>query len=595
MGQTQAQLLLECSWEVCNKVGGIWTVITSKAAKINAAYKTNYITIGPYFHRQVIGQFQEEVAPTEIKRAFDSLKEKGIVCHYGTWLIDGSPKAILLDCANFWGNLNDIKRNLWDWQKIDSLEAGHDYDEPVLWSYASGLLIEQLHYQMQHKSIVVQFHEWLAGAGLIYVSKHCPKVATVFTTHATVLGRSISNSDEPLYELLGKIIPEQQAYTHHVQAKHTLEKAAANSAHVFTTVSEITGMEAEHLLGRRPDVLLPNGLDLSKFPVFEEILIKHRSQRDHIREFCLSYFFPYYQFDIENTLFYFLASRYEYRAKGIDLFLHSLGQLNKRLKDEQSNRTVVAFLWVPSGIRSIRSDIIENKTYFKDVQDSLNDMKEDVEKNLLYALLEEKNISPERIFGAQFLSDIKRKLARFRKEGTPPLTTHDLVDQNDAIIKGIYENGLLNRQEDRVKVIYYPIYLTGADGLLDLNYYEAMQGCHLGVFPSYYEPWGYTPLEAGALGVPAITTDMSGFGRYFCADCNQGDFPGIYVVKRLGKTDDDAIAQLSETMYQFSLRSREDRTKNKVEARRVASTVDWEILVENYLDAHNAAIQKTRS
>jgi glycogen(starch) synthase len=585
-------LLLESSWEVCNKVGGIYTVVSSKAAKVNAAYKKNYITIGPYFHHNVIGQFQEEIPPSEIKKAFDALKEKGIMCHYGTWQIEGEPKAILLDTTNFWHNLNDVKRQLWDWYKVDSLLAAHDYDEPVLWSFASGMLIQELTHHMPHKQMVAQFHEWLSGAGLLYARKHCHKIGTVFTTHATVLGRSLANADAPLYELLGKTLLEEEAKKHGVQAKHSMEKAAANACHVFTTVSEITGMEAEHLLGRKPDVLLPNGLDLGKFPVFEEILIKHRVQRDQIREFCLAYFFPYYHFDIENTIFYFLASRYEFRAKGIDHFIKALGMLNKRLKEEKSTRTIVAFLWVPTGIRNIRQELIENKTYFRDIKDSLDESKADIEKNLLYSLLEEKSVSPERVLGEQFLHDMKKKLARFRKQGTPPLVTHDIYDSNDAIVRAIYEAGLLNKEEDRVKVIYYPMYLTGADGLLDLNYYEAMQGCHLGVFPSYYEPWGYTPLEAGALGVPAITTDMSGFGRYFCADCVQTDFPGIYVVRRLGKPEQDAINQLADFMHHFALLSREERTKDKLEARRVASTVDWEVLVQYYLEAHELAVKK---
>ncbi len=592
MSDKKADLLLEASWEVCNKVGGIYTVVTSKASKVNAAYKKNYITVGPYFHSNVIGQFQEEIPTPDLKRAFDALKEKGLACHYGTWQIEGDPKAILLDMANFWHNLNGIKKDLWDWFGVNSLDAGHDYDEPVLWSYATGMLIAEISHQMPDKQIAAQFHEWLSGAGLLYVKKHCPKVGTIFTTHATVLGRALANSEAPLYEILDKVDPDHEARTHGVQSKHSIEKAAANASHVFTTVSEITGMEAEHLLGRKPDVLLPNGLDLGKFPVFEEILIKHKNQRDHIREFCLSYFFPYYHFDIENTIFYFLASRYEFRAKGIDHLLKALGMLNARLKEEKSQRTVVAFLWVPTGIRGIKPEIIENKTYFRDVKDTLDDAQEDISKNFLYSLLEDKGLSPELILGEQFLHDIKKKLARFRKNGAPPLVTHDILDQNDAIMRGIYDAGLLNREEDRVKIIYYPMYLTGADGLLDLNYYEAMQGCHLGIFPSYYEPWGYTPLEAGALGVPAITTDLSGFGRYFCTDCDQAEFPGIYVVKRLGNQEQDALSQLAEMMYGFAKLSREERTKNKLEARRVAGMVDWELLVQNYLDAHALAMKK---
>jgi len=595
MAQHEVNMLIECSWEVCNKVGGIYTVVVSKAAKINSAYGGNYITVGPYFHNNTIGQFQEEPVPAHIQKAFDALKERGIICHYGTWLIQGQPKSILIDTSGFWSALNGIKKDLWEWFGVDSLNAGHDYDEPLLWSYASGILIESLSLEMKGQKIAAQFHEWLCGAGLLYLKKHAPRVGTVFTTHATTLGRSLANSEAPLYEILDKVKPDEESYKQGVSSKHLIEKASAQNADAFTTVSEITGLEAQHLLGIKPDVLLPNGLDLSKFPVFEEILLKHRVQRDRISEFCLAYFFPYYQFDIKNTLFFFSASRYEFRAKGLDLFIEALGMLNSRLKEEKSPRTIVVFLWIPTSLRSIRHELIENKTYFNDVKDSLSEQKEEMEKNAMYSFLGNKRISGDTLFGEDFLSEMKKKLARFRKAGTPPLSTHDLSDPNDTIIRAIYAAGLLNREEDRVKIVFYPTYLNGADGLLDLNYYEAMQGCHLGVFPSYYEPWGYTPLEAGALGVPAITTDLSGFGRYFCADCHQSDYPGIYIVKRFGTSYDEARTQLFSTLHAFAIMSREERTKNKLEARRVASMVDWEMLVENYFEAHDFAMKKALS
>ena len=472
------------------------------------------------------------------------------------------------------------------------MSAGHDYDEPVLWSYASGMLIERLSSEMPEQRMVAQFHEWLSGAGLLYLRKNTPKVGSVFTTHATTLGRSLANSEAPLYEILDKVNPDEESYKKGVSSKHLIEKAAAQQADAFTTVSEITGMEAEHLLGKKPDVLLPNGLDLGKFPVFEEILLKHRLQRDRISEFCLAYFFPYYQFDIKNTLFFFSASRYEFRAKGLDLFIEALGILNKRLKEEKSQKTIVAFLWVPTSLRNIKPEIIENKTYFNDVKDSIVEQKDELEKNALYAFIDGKGLSAERLFGDEFLQETKSRLARFRKHGSPPIMTHDIHDGNDSIMQAVYNAGLLNREEDRVKIVFYPTYLNGADGLLDLNYYEAMQGCHLGVFPSYYEPWGYTPLEAGALGVPAITTDLSGFGRYFCADCRQSDYPGIYVIKRFGKGYGEALSQLAQMMHHFSQMTREERTKNKLEARKVAEMVDWELLVGNYIDAHNFAMKK---
>ena len=590
-GEKKVDILFEVSWEVCNKVGGIYTVVKSKAAKMVEHYSNNYFMVGPYFASKAIVDFQEEL-PTEFCKApFDELKKLGIICHFGRWVSEGSPFVILIDFMNYKHRINEIKRELWDWYKIDSLRAGADYDEPVVWAYTVGMLIEKLSVCFANKKICAHFHEWLSGAGLLYLKKKNVKIATVFTTHATILGRTLANSNIDLYNVWNKLNPDKEVYKYYIEAKHLVEKNSAEFADVFTTVSEITGMEAEYLLKKKPEILLPNGLDISKFPTFEELVIKHKLQRDRIREFMLYYFFPYYTFDPKETLIYFIAGRYEFHDKGIDIYIKSLGRLNEKLKQLKSKKTIIAFIWVPANFRNIKPELLENKTLYQDIKDALEEVIDDVKKNIIYSFVSNKKTTKESLFDDEFLAEMKIRIARFVKKGTPPISTHDLYDESDIIIKSIISANLKNEEQDPVKVVYYPIYLSGADGLLNLNYYEAMQGSHLGVFPSYYEPWGYTPLEAGALGVSSVTTDLAGFGRYFCAECMQSATPGIFVLKRLNRSDEDVINQLVDFMFNFANLSKEERISNKLQARAVASMADWKIFINNYIEAHDLAVK----
>lgn len=588
----KADFLFEVSWEVCNKVGGIYTVVMSKAAKMVEEYGENYFMVGPYFASKATGHFQEEIPNELCRQPFEELGKIGVICHYGRWLIESSPQVILIDFENYKHRANEIKKELWEWYKIDSLRATPDYDEPVVWSYTAGMLLERLSKCLADKKIVAQFHEWLSGAGLLYLKKKSIKIAMVFTTHATVLGRTLASSNVDLYNVWDKINPDQEVYKYRIEAKHLVEKNSAAFADVFTTVSEITGMEASYLIKKKPDVLLPNGLDINKFPSFEEIVIKHKLQRDRIREFMLPYFFPYYTFDPKETLIYFLAGRYEFHDKGIDIYIKALGKLNEKMRQAKSKKNIVAFIWVPANFRNIKPEILENKTLFQDIKDSLEENMADVEKNIIYSFVSGKKIANDILFEDDFLTEMKIRVSRFVKKGKPPIATHELYDQNDEIIKALNAANLRNGESDPVKIIFYPIYLSGADGLLNLNYYEAMQGSHLGIFPSYYEPWGYTPLEAGALGVSSVTTDLAGFGRYFCTECMQSDAPGIYVLKRLDKSDDDVVSQLVDVMYKFANFSKEDRVANKLQARKVASMADWKSFVKNYIAAHDLAIDK---
>ncbi len=597
ISNTEADYVFEVSWEACNKVGGIYTVLKSKARHLVKIYnyKKSYCLIGPYFEDKVKGEFEEVLVPYEYKIIFNKLEEQGIKCYLGKWLIEGEPSMILIDFKNFWGKENYIKAELWEDYKIDSLGAGYDFSEPVVWSYAVGMLLEEISLLYKKSKIVAQFHEWLSGAGLLYLKKKAPQVGTIFTTHATTLGRSLVYHNIDFYSILNKIDVEKEINKLGIKAKHQIEKASAQNADVFSTVSEITSLEAEAFLDRKPDILMFNGLDLEKFLTLDEIVIKHKKENTRLKEFLLYYFFSYYSFDLDNTLFYFITGRYEFRTKGMDILIKSLGELNQRLIKNKSKKNIITFFWIPAGIKNISPRLLEDKNFFEDIKHSLEDVSSKIETNILYSLVKKEKISGKALFKKAFLFQLKKKLLKFSRKGTPLVSTHNLIDNRDLILKHFKEVGLNNEETDKVKVIFYPIYLTGHDGLSNLDYHESIEACHLGIFPSFYEPWGYTPLEAAALGVSAVTTDLAGFGRY-CQKIkgNKNEkYPGVFVLERYGKTDEQKVKKLTDFLYKFSKFSEEERIANKTEAHNIAHYADWKFFVENYIKAHNMSIKKT--
>jgi glycogen(starch) synthase len=591
---TEADYVFEISWEVCNRVGGIYTVLKSKARHLTKIYGKNYCLIGPYFEDKIRGEFEEIFLPREYKDVFNELEKGGIKCYLGKWLIEGEPSVILIDFKNFWEKSNKIKAKLWEDYKIDSLGSGYDFDEPMIWSYSVGMLIEKITVLNEKDKIVVQFHEWLSGAGLLYLKKQAPKIKTIFTTHATVLGRSLIYNNIDFYSPLLKINIEEEVNRLKIKAKHQLEKAAAQNSDLFTTVSEITSLEAEVFLKRKPDFLLFNGLDLEKFPTLEEIVIKHKKENARLKEFLAYYFFPYYVFDLDNTLFYFIAGRYEFKTKGVDILIRSLSQLNQKLIEIKSKKNIIVFFFIPSAVKDIKEELLENRNFFEDIKHSLEDVSIETQRKILYFFLKREKFSEKDLFDKNFLFQIKKKLLKFSKKGTPLLTTHEIIDDNDPILRAFKEAKLSNKKNDKVKVLFYPIYLTGHDGLINLDYYESIGACHLGIFPSLYEPWGYTPLEAAALGVSFVTTDLAGFGRY-CQRLEiieKKDRPGVFIMERYNKTDEEEVVKLTNFLYKFSQFSEKEMIENKIQARKIAGCANWKYFIENYITAHNQALNK---
>ena len=590
--KSKADILFESSWEVCNKVGGIYTVVKSKANLMKQNY-SDYFLIGPYFEEKARVDFEKTDAPDYLKKIFEKLKNEGIICHHGIWNIEGEPSTILIDSSTIIDKKDQIKEALWESYKVDSISSNWDFDEPLIWSFAISRLLEEVYNSNKEKKIVAHFHEWLAGSALLHLKKNDVKIATVFTTHATMLGRSLAGSGRDLYGILDDINPEEEAYKSGIQDKFTTERACAQNTDIFTTVSEITGMEAEKILGRKPEVLVLNGLDIGKFPTIEEISIKHVTCRDILREFLIFYFFPHYSFNINHTMILFIVGRYEFKNKGIDVFIKALGKMNERLKNEGSERVIIALFWIPQETSGLKIELLENKNYYMHIKNYVEFNSDNILSNILYDFISGASISKDKLFTKEFLLHLKKDTLHFKRTGNPPLSTHNTKnDNNDPILNALKEQGLNNKQEDKVKAILYPVYLDGNDGLTNLSYYDAMAGCHLGVFPSSYEPWGYTPLEAGALGVPSITSDLAGFGRFIQTKLNDNMEDGMFVLKRFGKSEEEVVDDFTRLLYKFSARDKRERTANKLDVKNLSGLADWKILIENYIKAHNMALEK---
>jgi glycogen(starch) synthase len=574
--------LFEVSWEVCNKVGGIYTVITSKIPYMKHHIE-DYFLVGPYLQENI--DFEEKGIPIELKGIFSNLEQKGIRCHYGKWK---NAKTILIDFSELKKNKNSIKKELWDVYGIDSIKSDLMFDDPMVWGYAVGMFLQEVEKNLSNQKIVGQFHEWLTGSSILYLKKNKSKIATIFTTHATVLERAMASSGE----IFQGDNSDAEAYKRNVNDKHQVEKATAKNCDIFTAVSETVADSCERVLGRRPEVIVLNGMDIRHFPNMEEIPKEHKKDKEKIKDFLMAYFFPYYYFDLENTLIYFISGRYEMHAKGIDTYIRALGRLNERLKEEKSKKNIVAFLFIPTETIDEDIKIVESMIFLKSMKDSIDEYSHSMKKKILSSFLSGQN---KNLFDEDFKKEIKRFLKIFTKKGNLPITTHKLKDKNDAIINEIKRAGLKNQKEDKVKVVFYPAYLGRSDSLLNMEYYDVVNGCHLGIFPSFYEPWGYTPVESAARGVPAITTNLSGFGKYVKENLKNGkpDEKGIIVIDRQNKNDEETIKELEEWMYWYLKLPKIQRIKNKIIAETFVKEVSWDNLIHNYFDAYKKAIKKT--
>ncbi len=535
--------LFEVSWEVCNKIGGIHTVISTKVPTLVQEYKNNLILIGPDVWRDT------DTHPEFIEdpQLFSSWKnkafEEGLRIRVGRWNIEGKPIAIIVDFTPFFSNKDEIFKEFWEEYKLDSISGQWDYIEPALFGYASGKVIESFaRFQLtQRHRIVAQFHEWMTGIGLLYLKKYMPQIGNLFTTHATVMGRSIAGNGLPLYSRLDKYNAEQKAMEFNVVSKQSIEKISALEADCFTTVSDITAKECAQFHCREVDIVTPNGFDSSIVPKDDEFNLRRIEAKVkfyEVAEALLAH-------DVaKDALIVGISGRYEFKNKGIDVFIDALAKLNNC---PDLKREVLAFILIPGAHHGPRKDV------FKNLQEKENE-------NVV--VLDNTHI------------------------------THYLNEpEYDPILNKFKAAGLYNSSSDKVKIFFVPSYLNGDDGIFNMPYWDLLIGMDISVFPSYYEPWGYTPLESLAFHVPTITTTLAGFGLWVNT-YYQKDHPGIKVIERTDDNDPFVVDEISKTICHYSTLSLKEQEEYRKNASEVSTIALWENLIIHYKEAFDVALQK---
>lgn len=576
--------LVEVSYEVANKVGGIYQVLSSKAGKMQDFYGDNYLTIGYYDEEKARNDFiAREVQGLDF---LDELEEEeGIKCYVGVWDIPSSPQTLLIDPSEMDKTADQIKEELWRDKGIDSLTAGGDFDDPIKWSYAVGKVLNRIEKEWEGET-VYHLHEWLSGPAIFQVD-----APTVFTTHATVLGRALSNSD---YDLEAAVdeghVDDERAEEFGVKPKHQVEKEAAKSADVFTTVSKNTGEEAAAVLDTEPDKILPNGFNVEEFPSLEELSYQHKEKKEEMREFLRAYFEPYYSVELEkDPRVLFISGRYEFHNKGLDVFADALAEVNEMPGDD-----FFVFFFVPSDTSGPKRELLDNMALYEELEDYVDSVVPELRSKILDSVTAgEKPGDLEETVDSSTLKSLQRNF-HSRKSGNPPLCAFDLNYENDNIIQRLKKRGLNNSEDDRVKVVFYPTYLSVGDRLLSMSYNDAIVASSAGIFPSYYEPWGYTPVETAANGALSVTTDMAGFGHFLMDKTSEDERKGIKVLRRRNFSDEEAAQNLADMIQEITEYSKTEITERKHNARRLAQMTSWEKLGDNYLEAHKKAVENSQ-
>ncbi|EMR08275.1 hypothetical protein PNEG_03440 [Pneumocystis murina B123] len=594
-------ILFEVSVEVCNRVGGIYSVLKSKAPVTSLEYSYDrYIAIGKFTQSAI--NFEVEQLSTEdqpiLHKTLQYMKNRGISYTYGRWLIDGAPRVLLFDIGNAFHWLNEWKGDLWNTTGIPSPPDDSETNDAIAFGYIVAWFLGEFISHEYERAVVVHFHEWLAGVALPLCRKRRLDLTTIFTTHATILGRYLCADNADFYNNLQYFDVDYEAGKRGIYHRYCIERAAAHSADVFTTVSHITAYESEHLLKRKPDGVLPNGLNVVKFAAVHEFQNLHATFKQKINEFVRGHFYGHNDFDLDNTLYFFISGRYEYRNKGVDLYIESLARLNERMKASDSKMTVIAFIIMPAATHSYTVEALKGQAVMKSLQNTI----EHIQKGIGQRIFEKccrhsKDFDEKFIDTSSLLTDqdkilLKRRVFALKRSTLPPIVTHNMADNNDPILTQIRRVQLFNSDDDRVKIIFHPEFLNSNNPILPLDYDDFVRGCHLGVFPSYYEPWGYTSAEAVVMGVPSVTTNISGFGCYMENIIENPSDYGVYIVDRRMKSVDESINQLTNIMYNFTTKTRRQRINQRNRCERLSDFLDWKIMGLEYIKARQLALRR---
>ncbi|XP_031785910.1 glycogen [starch] synthase isoform X1 [Nasonia vitripennis] len=590
----------EVSWEAANKVGGIYTVIRSKAYVSVEEMGDQYCLLGPYKENCAKTEIEEMDFPlnSPIYKTVQILRDQGYKVITGTWLVDGNPQIILFDIGSAAWKLDEYKQELWNCCNFGIPHMDVEANDAIILGYLVCQFISEFRKISGSNSqflprIVVHCHEWQAGVALIALRTRHIDVATVFTTHATLLGRYLCAGKTDFYNNLNKFNVDEEAGKRQIYHRYCMERAAAHMSHVFTTVSDITGLEAEHLLKRVPDIITPNGLNVKKFSALHEFQNLHAVNKEKIHEFVRGHFYGHFDFDLDKTLYFFIAGRYEFGNKGADIFIEALARLNHYIKSSKSDVTVVAFLIFPARTNNFNVESLRGHAVTKSLRGTISDIQQKIGKRMYEACLSGRMPENKDLCLKEDLMKIKRCLYALQRNGLPPITTHNIIDDwNDPVLNAIRRCNLFNTVNDRVKVVFHPEFLSSTNPLFGLDYEEFVRGCHLGVFPSYYEPWGYTPAECTVMGIPSITTNLSGFGCFMQDHVADPMSYGIYIVDRRFISLEASVQQLAQYMFDFCRLNRRQRIIQRNRTERLSDLLDWRNLGIYYQHARIKALIK---
>ncbi|EHG24689.1 hypothetical protein HMPREF9332_00164 [Alloprevotella rava F0323] len=548
--QLKPNFIFEASWEVCNKVGGIYTVLSSRAQTLLKEYGNKLIFLGPD-----VWQGKNNPDFIEDKKLLKNWREaaakEGVNVRIGRWQVEGKPIAVLVDFQPFFEQRNSIYRTVWQNFGVQSDKAYGDYDEASMFSYAAARFVEIIYLSLIHKNkkVVYQAHEWMAGLGMLHLCKAAPSIATIFTTHATSIGRSITSNNKQLYKYFHGYNGDQMAEELHMDAKHSVEKQSAHFADCFTTVSTFTDKECAQLLEKSADVILPNGFDNAIVPKGSAFTAKRKAARKNLLRVA-SALLSEELFD--STMIVSTSGRNDFRCKGFDVFLQAMANLNSELQrqsTENCKTSVLALIEVPCWMKEPRKDLQQR--------------------------LAEKEIPNTAL--------------------PNPYLTHELYNEGeDAILNTMRSLSLMNDRNNPVKVILLPCYLDGEDGIINKPYYEVLLANDLCIYPSYYEPWGYTPLEACAFKIPCITTDLSGFGQWVDATLKHRGMieNGVEVLHRNDDNYFDVAQNICNTTIKVLNANKTIRNKMRKNAAALADKAQWNNFIKYYYQAYNFALSK---
>ncbi|THH27267.1 hypothetical protein EUX98_g6924 [Antrodiella citrinella] len=592
-------ILFESAWEVANKVGGIYTVIKTKVPVTVQEYGDRYCLIGPLSYKTAPMEVEaEEPSDPHLAATLDSMRSAGVKLLYGRWLIEGAPHVLLFDTGSQYSRLDEWKGDLWNLAGIPTPPNDHETNETIVFGYIVAWFLGDYVARNMDTAVVAHFHEWQAGLAIPLLRKRHVDVTTVFTTHATLLGRYLCAGSVDFYNNLQYFDVDHEAGKRGIYHRYCIERSATHCADVFTTVSHITAYESEHLLKRKPDGVLPNGLNVVKFQAMHEFQNLHQTAKAKINEFVRGHFYGHYDFDLENTLYMFTAGRYEYRNKGVDMFIESLARLNFRLKKANSKMTVVAFIIMPASTHSYTIDALKGQAVTKQLKDTVTEIQNRIGARLFEHAIRSNGESASLPTADDLLSDedkvlLKRRIFALKRNALPPVTTHNMADDStDPILNQIRRVQLFNHSSDRVKIVFHPDFLNSNNPILGLDYEEFVRGCHLGVFPSYYEPWGYTPAECTVMGIPSVTTNLSGFGCFMQDLIERPADEGCYIIDRRSQSVEDSVTQLTENMFTFCAKTRRQRINQRNRVERLSPLLDWKNLGIEYSKARQLALRR---